>query len=406
MDTVLRPITPAELDAFVLADSYGFGFRHEPSEEQDAWIAADLDRTVAAVDADEIVGTGRNYSLELTMPGGAVIPAGGVSWISVRPTHRRRGILRSIMSYLADESAARGESVSILLASEGGIYERFGYGVATRHIGIELERRAIAFRAPPSARGRVRMVEPHENAKLAPEVFDRVRRARSGAVSRPESWWTGEWAPKESVKQRFDVVFEIDGRVDGFAVYGIEGGWDLNRPAKTVVVRDLVAATPEAEAALWRFLCNVDLTTKVTAIRVPVDLELPWLLTDGRQVRTTMLSDFLWLRVIDVAAFLGARTYAASGRLVLDVVDESRPDGAAAGRFLLDAGTDGAACTRTVGDPDLVLDVAGLGAISLGGISPTVLARAGRIDERTPGAAALAARLFATEREPYTFTWF
>ena len=250
------------------------------------------------------------------------------------------------------------------------------------------------------------MIEAHEHAKLAPEVFERVRRARPGAVSRPESWWTGEWAPKESVQHRFDVVFEIDGRVDGFAVYGIEGGWDLNRPAKTVVLRDLVAATPEAEAALWRFLCDVDLTTKITAIRVPVDLDLPWLLTDGRQMRTTMLSDFLWLRPIDVAAFLGARTYATTGRLVLDVLDPSRPDGAAAGRFVLDGGTDGAECTRTEDQPDLVLDVAVLGAISLGGISPTALARAGRIEERTPGSVSIATGLFGVEREPYNFTWF
>lgn len=406
MDTVLRPIAPSELEAFMLADSYGFGFRHEADEAQEAWVAADLDRTVAAFDADEIVGTGRNYSLELTLPGGAIIPTGGVSWISVRPTHRRRGILRSIMSYLADESAARGEPVSILTASEGGIYERFGYGVATRHIGIELERRAIAFRASPPSRGRVRMIEPHEHAKIAPEVFERVRRARPGAVSRPESWWTGEWAPRESVKHRFDVVFEIDGRIDGFAVYGIEGGWDLNRPDKTVVLRDFVAATAEAEAALWRFLCDVDLTTRVTAIRVPVDLDLPWLLADARQVRTTMLSDFLWLRPIDVVAFLGARTYAASGRLVLEVLDPSRPAAGAAGRFLLDAGTDGTECTRTEHEPDLVLDVAVLGAISLGAISPTVLARAGRIEARTPGSASVAAQLFASAREPYNFTWF
>jgi hypothetical protein len=96
------------------------------------WAGAELERTVAAFDGDQIVGTGRNYSLELTLPGGAIVPASGVSWISVRPTHRRQGILRSMMEYLLDESARREDPVSMLTASEGGIYGRFGFGVATR----------------------------------------------------------------------------------------------------------------------------------------------------------------------------------------------------------------------------------------------------------------------------------
>ncbi len=99
-------------------------------------------------EGDEIVATGRNYSLDLTLPGGAIVPTAAVSWIAVRPTHRRRGILRQMMTYLAEEGARRGEPASILTASEGGIYRRFGFGVATRVLGIEIDQRAVAFVRP------------------------------------------------------------------------------------------------------------------------------------------------------------------------------------------------------------------------------------------------------------------
>ena len=131
MDLSFRPIVADDLPGFLRADEYGFGYRHDYEPHME-WAGAELERTVAAFDGDQIVGTGRNYSLELTLPGGAIIPASGVSWISVRPTHRRQGILRSMMEYLLDESARREESVSMLTASEGGIYGRFGFGVATR----------------------------------------------------------------------------------------------------------------------------------------------------------------------------------------------------------------------------------------------------------------------------------
>jgi predicted acetyltransferase len=405
-DLIFRPIVPDELPAFLRADEYGFSNRHgEEFDLHERWATADLDRSIAAFDGDEIVATGRNYSFELTLPGGTIVPAGAVSWISVRPTHRRRGILTAMMTALLDDSVERGESLSMLTASEGGIYGRFGYGVATRTLGIRLPRPHAVF-PHPVTEGRVRMVEAEESTKIAPELFERVRAARPGAVSRPDYWWAGEWVPKELVKQRFDVIYERDGRVDGYAVYNVEGDWQAGFADKTVSVHDLVAATPEAEAALWQFLGGIDLVNTVTHWNVPVDTELPWRLADSRQVRTTSLRDWLWLRPLDVPAFLAARTYATEDALVLEVSDAMRPDGAAAGRFRLAGAADGASCTRTDAEPDLALDVGALGAISLGGLPASVLARAGGIAERTPGALLRADVMFSADRAPFAFTWF
>ena len=56
--------------------------------------------------------------------------------------------------------------------------------------------------------------------------------------------------------------------------------------------------------------------------------------------------------------------------------------------------------------PDLVLDTTDLAAIYLGGIRPTELAEAGRIEERTPGALRRADVLFAADRTPWCVSMF
>jgi predicted acetyltransferase len=405
MDVELRTIRADDLEAYARSDSYAFSYRPQEPEVHASWVAGDLERAIAAFDGPDVVGTGRNYSLELTVPGGGPIAAGGVSWIGVRPTHRRRGILTQIMAALFDDSVARGETVSMLTASEGGIYGRFGFGVASRHRAVSVDTRGIAFRSGPPP-GRLRMVEPDESARLAPALYDRVRCTRPGAVSRPDIWWPGEWAPDEMVKPRFDVVVEHDGRVEGVAVYSVQHDSPNGSPAHTAVVRDLVAASPAAESLLWRFLCGLDLVTTVEHGHAPVDLALPWELTDPRRVRTVMLNDWGWVRPLDVCGYLAARRFATSERLVLEVHDRFRPAGAAAGRFALDAGPDGAACAASSAPADLELGVEELGAVSLGGVRPSVLARAGRIEECTPGALAAADRAFAADRAPYLATWF
>jgi predicted acetyltransferase len=305
-----------------------------------------------------------------------------------------------MMDWLLVDACAREEPALILTASEGAIYRRFGYGIATRVLSVELERRRVEFSG--RAGGRVRFVEPEEALKIGAEVFERVRREQPGVVSRPEVWWRGEWWDTRVTAPRFDVVYEGTTGPEGFALYSIEGEWSDGEARRTLVVRDLVAATPSASVGLWQYLGGVDLVSTIRAWNLPLDTELPWLLTDPRAVRVRSRRDFLWLRPVDVATLLAARTYATDGRLVLEVLD----DGPAAGRYELDGGPDGATCTRTDAGPHLVLDADALGAIVLGGLRPSLLVRAGRVAAPEPGAAPFADTMFSADREPNAFTWF
>ena len=402
----MRPIAEPELDAFALVPAYGFGDRM-PLADHRGWAGHELDRTAAAFDEGEIVATGRNYSLELTLPGGAIVPAGGVSWITTRPTHRRRGLLTQLMTHFIHDSRDRGEPVSMLTASEGGIYGRFGYGIAARTVAVAVDTTATLTRTSSDGE-RLRFVEAEEAGVVAKDLFDRVRRARVGAVSRPEPWWGDEWAPQDWVdaRRRFDVVYEVDGRVEGHVLYSVSGEWPHGISQQVVTVRDLVASTADAEAALWSFLLELDLISEVRAPHAPLDSSLPWRLSDQRQFRTESLRDGLWVRPIDTARLLAARTYGATGGLVIEVADPSLHLEESAGTFRLVVDADGVSCDRTEQDADLSMTVDGLGAILLGGVAPSVLARAGRIVPANDSALDLADVLFRAEHEPFPFTWF
>jgi predicted acetyltransferase len=412
MSFELRPVTSEEVPAFARASMTGFGVSVQPARFELEWTNHELDRTLAAFDEGEIVGTGRLYSLELTLPGGGIVPVAAVSWISVLPTHRRRGILSGIMTRQLDDAVGRGESMAVLNASEGVIYRRFGYGVASSAIGFTLDCRHSAFLVPAPAGGRVRLVDDAAARKAFPEIFERARRARPGAISRIPEWWGDQyfWADEKDDKEegtRFFVTYESPARVlDGFATYRVLEKWESNLSRSRLQVVDLVAVTPEARAALWRYLCDVDLVETMAVWVCPVDEPLRWLLADSRRLHVNMLSDELWVRVLDAPAALAARRYAVPGRVVFDVVDEFRPDGAAAGRFALDGGPDGADASRTDAEPDLVLAVADLGAAYLGGVTFSALARAGLVEERSPGALARADAMFRTDAAPFAMTWF
>jgi predicted acetyltransferase len=409
MDIDIRPITPERGDEFtaVMAAAFGETFTEEELADQDRWF--EYERSIAAFDGDRMVGTGGAYSMDLTLPGLTTIPIGGLTAISVLPTHRRRGILRSMIAYHFQEVEGRGEMVSALGASESLLYGRYGYGMATTFADYEIDPRRGQFLRPFAGRGRLRLLEPEETAKIVPPFYDRYRRGQPGELSRPQLWWDvyardPEWT-RHGASRHYDVVYESEpGRVDGWVGYRVESRWPGGLAANIIKVRNLIGLTPEAEAGLWRYVLDLDLAGTIKLVDRPVDDPVRWRLADPRRLRVTEVGDQLWVRLLDLPGALAARRYAVSGSLVLEVTDALRPRNQ--GRFRLEGGPDGAACAPVSADPDLALDVTDLGAAYLGGVSLASLARAERVAELTPGALLRADRMFAADPPPICTTHF
>lgn len=275
--TVRPCATPDELRDAAGAITHYFA-RERPTEEwAERWLKNfELERMHAAVEDGTIVGGAGAFSFRVTVPGGASVPCAGVTVVGVLPTHRRRGILSSMMRAQLDDIRERGEPIATLFASEETIYGRFGYGLASLNLSVEIPKAKNAFRPGVEPVGRMRLVDAEEAAMLFPVVYDAVRAVTPGMNERSASWWEhrtlhdppefrGGGGPKHL------AVHEVDGEPQGYVIYRLSGEWGDFGPDSAVRAIEVVAATPEATVSIWRFLLDIDWTKSANTFLMPVD---------------------------------------------------------------------------------------------------------------------------------------
>jgi predicted acetyltransferase len=131
---------------------------HSADETAAARAIMEIDRTLVARRDGEIVGTAATQTRRLAVPGG-LVPAAHITLVSVAPSARRRGILTDFMRRMFDDALAAGEPVAVLWASEGRIYQRFGYGLASSALSVRMSRTEVSLTVPPGG-GRLREAEP------------------------------------------------------------------------------------------------------------------------------------------------------------------------------------------------------------------------------------------------------
>lgn len=398
----LRPIAPEQFRDFAATAERAFGEDlHDDEVERDLNVF-EFERSLAAFDGNRIVATAGAFSLELTVPG-TTVPAAGVTFVGVLPTHRRRGILTSIMErQLGEVHDAGREPIAALWASEASIYGRFGYGIAAHHALVSVPRATAALRPDaPSAGATLELGSPDEHRKELAAVHDAVRAERPGFFRRDERWWAVRLHDAERRRGGGSALCSLvastaEGPV-GYALYRTTPRWDEASVAGgTVDVVELVAGPAGSHADLWRALLHLDLMTCVRA-RVAPDDPLFALLANPRPAAPRLV-DNLWVRLVDVGPGLAARRYATPVDLVLDVRDERCPWNA--GRWRLSGDRSGATCEPTSDPADLTLPAEALGAAYLGGTTLASLAVAGRVDEATAGAVAAASAAFGWHRLP------
>ena len=411
----IRPISDDEYAAFRRVHDHSFNSGPAPAAR---WPRLrrqfEAERSLAAFDPalpagrGGLVGTTGVYSFQMAVPG-AVFPVAGVSAVSVLPTHRRRGILRSLMQRQIADIAARGdEPIAALWASETPLYGRYGYGRASSHASFQFGRGegALSALAPADPSLTLRLAEPSEIVADLAKVYEAVLSGQPGFFSRDEDWWErvlDDPAEERQGRSPLRCLLAADGDGDGvrgYALYRSTARWEEGTvlPDGVIDVWELIATDPSAGAALWRDLLSRDLVGSVKADLRPVDDPLLYQLNDSRRARVRV-ADNLWVRVIDLPTALARRAYSSPVDVVLEVTDGLLP--ANAGRWRLRAaGPGGAAgvaglagvaggaadCTRTDEPADLALDVRELGAAYLGGTRLAALAAAGLVSELRPGA--------------------
>lgn len=398
MSLEVTGVQAGEVDDYLRAFELPFGGTVHQIDI-DYWASVtEHDRALAVRDSGRIVATAANLSMDVSVPGGTVLPMAGVTAVAVWPSHRRRGLASTLLDRLHRDARERGEPVAGLWASESAIYGRFGYGNAVTMADRELSTAHAAFLRPVDPRGAVRLIEPDEAVALVLDLYGHERgrtpgmpalsetRLRGGLTRDPEHWRGGASAR---------LLAAVDER--GFVAYRVKPRWVDGVAASEARVESLYARDPETWALLWRYLCDLDLVSKVVAHGRPLDEPLQHLLADPRRA-VTAVRDALWLRVLDVPAVLAGRAPACDGAVTIEVVDEA---GFATGRWRLETGEGKAECTATTAGPGVTLPVDSLGAACLGGTRLTALGRAGRADEHAAGSLRLLDRMLASDPLPW-----
>lgn len=397
MPIEVRTCEAGELAAAFAPISHYFG-RMPTSEDGERWERIlPPARMHAAWDDGAIVGGAGAYEFELTIPGGTV-PAAGVLAVGVLPTHRRQGILTQLMRAQLDAVRERGEPVALLYASEGSIYGRFGYGIASFQGEIELAREHAAPAELPRREGAIRLVDKEEALERFPQVYDRVRVERPGMFARSRDWWeVRRLDPRSLTRQLVEparALLEVDGEPVGYALYRVSFGMEYGASTSAVDVLEAIGATPAATRTIWRYLLTLDWMAMVRAGFLPLDHPLFFQLAEPRRMRFTV-GEALWVRLVDLEAALSARSFRDGEPVVLDIVDEFCPENEGRWRMSPDG------VERTQDPGELKLDARELGSVYLGGVTLDQLAQAGRIEELEPGAIVRADALFRTDRAPW-----
>ncbi|MGC0143732.1 GNAT family N-acetyltransferase [Pseudactinotalea sp. Z1732] len=419
----IMPLSPADADRLTATDVLVW-FHDRPGLSPQEFMAT-LDpqmvwgveysgpEPVALPQPRPLAATFASWDMDLTVPGPGDqvrrVPMDALTWVGVHPDHRRRGLLRSMISHQVHRVREQGRAaLAGLHASEPGIYGRFGYAVASLDITLTLNR-GITLAAPEhiarSAEGiSTHLLPASESADLVQQVHRATTAATLGAVARRDAqgatWWVDHATERGSKEPLRLLLAQREKEPVGYAIIRRQAKWSsAGLPEGKVHVWEMAAVDSAALLALGRRLVDVDLTTGAELPNRSLHDPLLWW-AGGPRAAGVRGSDSLWLRIIDVAEALSQRGYAAPCDVVLEVTDQMCPPNA--GRWHLQVGADGTGrCRRTDDDAHVRLDVSDLAATYLGNRSIAGQAAAGYVTEVRPGAVAELSRAMRTDTAPY-----
>ncbi|WP_020659706.1 GNAT family N-acetyltransferase [Amycolatopsis benzoatilytica] len=373
---------------------------HVPTGSDEDWARVETSHQAErgwGVFEPDLIGTARSFDAEIVVPGGALLPVAAVTGVGVRAGRTRRGVLTALQHAQLNDQAERGVPLALLHASEGAIYGRYGYGVATLAHRVVVDRHRARLRPDVPAGGEVEVLGIDEAAPKWPELYAATGMGRLAAMTRPELYWPGfeSWMRRQSQLVQTAVHRGPDG-VDGYLTYHVEDAKERGK----LEVQVLHYSNPAAFAGLWRFLLSVDLVDEIVLPMRPLDEPSALLFADPRMAKTERTDDESWLRLVDVQAALAGRAYGSADPVVIEVEDRTLP--ANDGRYRISP--DGA--ERTGAEPALRMSVDTLAMLYFGTWHASALAATGRIELLDPAAAAAADELFETRESVWCGTFF
>ncbi|HJM89744.1 MAG TPA: GNAT family N-acetyltransferase [Dehalococcoidia bacterium] len=406
MTTEIRAARADEMAEFSCLQRYVFA--ENDAEGPDAESPVQPDWTTCAFVDGRIAATMGAFLFRMRLNGAAVDVA-GVTAVGTYPEYRRTGLLRRVMEQGLREQREREQSLAILWASFGAIYQRFGYGLASTWVRYELDPRQGALEDASPLAGAVRLLALDEARPIIERLYIEYSGPRTLDVHRAPAYWDSVFRERPKRQRYAAVYFDEGGEPRGYALYETkwrEGGVSKPEPGpnQLMTVQEFVAVDVDAFKGLWEYLCRHDLVARIEMPGVPEDDPARSLMLEPRELRR-ITGDGIWLRVVDVERALPQRPYGDRGELSIAIVDDGLCEWNN-GTYLLETNGVESEVTRTDREPDISMPARSLASLISGHDSASYLARAGLIEARDEQALSLADRLFATVYRPHCGTGF
>ena len=346
--------------------------------------------------------------------GTGLVPTAVINTIGVRSTHRRQGIMRSLMTSRLQSFKDSGIATAVLTASDAQLYGRFGFAPTMRSQRVSVKVRDFAFRPDVEvAPGRVEMCKPaalerdYDRIALA---FDASHRGAHAHEQRHRSHHLALFngddnTPAKDVRALAYFAGPNEpkpGQVQGFVTYKATTPTGHQWPDNLDIVA-LCAPTPAIERRLWQELASIELIETITQPNAPLSGSVHLALKDIRAWQEKDVEDSIWLRILDVQRALSQRGYDADGTTTLRITDEL---GLTAGTFHLDVRAGRAQVEEIAEAPAAVtLDVTTLARVYFGDRTLAECSQAGLVSGQ-PADIAEASRIFATALLPVSLAYF
>lgn len=333
---------------------------------------------------------------------GAPVAMGGVTAVGTMPQYRRQGLLRQVMGLGFRQMRERGQSIAILWASMGAIYQRFGYGLASPQIGYSFDPRFAGFAFPQEPSGRVELMDKEDAYPTIKQLYIQYATPRNLHIHRSSILWqVGTLRPsKKSHPVYVGVYRNGDGEARGHVIYETsQSHRDEPGPDQVLNVKDFVYLDMDAFRGLWEYIRRHDLVGRVN-IRGAFGEDDPArdLLLEPRMLNRNV-SDGIWMRIVDVEKAIPQRPYGGRGALVFTIQGDTMCDW---NEGAWEMETDGTTTEirRSDRQPQLSMSPNALATLVSGNRSATALSRIGLVAAHDERALPVADELFHTTYPP------
>ncbi|MDP8938731.1 MAG: GNAT family N-acetyltransferase [Actinomycetota bacterium] len=320
-----------------------------------------------------------------TFVDGEPVAMGGVAAVNAHPAYRRRGYAGELMRAVLREMRGREVHLSMLWPFAHAFYRAYGWELCGESIGYTLKPTDL----PTSPEQKHLRAYREEDLPQMMGLLEKEAIRHPLFVRRDKKQWRSErfW------KDRATVVYEREGRAEGYLLYGMSDWREDRTPERTFTAHELVAESPRARAALISFMAAQD----------PLIFEVKYATSRGEPLHPYLRSSYVkaelepefMLRIVDVKGALELLDRAVDEPLVLEVSDDVVPENA--GTYTLG---EGQVIRGAEGGSRVTLDARQLAQLYAGYLPAEQLAHRALLECSSPAAFEALAALFPVG-DPY-----